>query len=177
MFKVILSTIIFSLLSVSVYSQSLNDNIINIEISKIEKLLIGDWKFVKTIDSNNKEVKRILKDYKFADGSDIIISADGPDLSFSSDRTYTKIFTKKNSDKGFWRLIEKNKIAYKLLTLKNSENGTMISQAEGKMKVKWEVDENGNYVDTVTDEIILINEKELRIKYEKKYVLIYSKKN
>ena len=85
-------------------------------------------------------------------------------------------FTEVNTDIGNWKLLGKNKIIYKMIIKKNSKDGDMLTETQKVLDVKWDLDKDGNYINNSTDEIISINETELRIKYEKKYILIYKKK-
>jgi len=138
-------------------------------------LLIGQWVFVKTLDSNNNEVKYITQDYKFPDGSDIQIVANGPDITINADHTYVKKFTDVNSDKGKWKMVSNNEIDYEMVITKDSRQGNMIKQAQELLGKKWRTDSNGNYLDGSTEKIVLLTEDEMRVEYHKKYVLVYRK--
>ncbi|MFC6095535.1 hypothetical protein ACFPVY_02665 [Flavobacterium qiangtangense] len=85
-------------------------------------------------------------------------------------------FTEINSEIGNWKLLSNNMIIYKMIIRKNSKNAQLINGTQKLLDVKWDLDKDGNYINTSTDEIISINEDEMRIKYEKKYILIYNKK-
>jgi hypothetical protein len=139
-------------------------------------LLIGQWIFVKTLDSNNNEVKYITEDYKFSDGRAFQIAAKGPDITINVDHTYVKKFTDVNSDKGNWKMISNNEIEYGMLIAKDSREGNMIKQAQELLGKTWRTDSNGNYIDGSTDKIILLTENEMRVEYHKIYVLVYRKK-
>jgi hypothetical protein len=140
------------------------------------KLLIGQWIFVKTLDSNNNEVKYVNQDYKGPDGSDIQIVANGPDITINADHTYVKKFTDVNSDRGNWRLISNNEVEYEMLIEKDSRQGNMIKQTQELLGKKWRTDSKGNYLDASSDKIVLLTENEMRVEYHKKYVLVYRKK-
>ena len=140
------------------------------------QILIGQWVFVKALDTNNNEVKYITQDYKGPDGSDIQIVANGPDITINADHTYVKKFTDVNSDKGNWRLISNNEVEYEMLIEKDSRQGNMIKQTQELLGKKWRTDSKGNYLDASTDKIILLTENEMRVEYHKNYVLVYRKK-
>lgn len=148
----------------------------SLEIAKVEKLLIGEWNFIKTVDKNNKVIKYVTKEYKDPFGEEIQIVANGPELKLNENHTYLMKFTEVNTDIGNWKLLGKNKIIYKMIIKKNSKDGDMLTETQKLLDVKWDLDKDGNYINNSTDEIISINETELRIKYEKKYILIYKKK-
>ena len=166
-----LLTILITLITLYGKAQSkLNENV------EVEKLLIGEWNFIKTVDEKNNEVKYIIKDYKDPFGEDIQVVANGPELKISQDHTYLMKFTEINSEIGNWKLLGTTKIIYKMIIRQNSEGAQLINETQKLLDVKWDLDKNGNYINTSTDEIISINEDEMRIKYEKKYILIYNKK-
>jgi hypothetical protein len=141
------------------------------------RLLVGQWFFIKTLDATNNEVKHITQDYKSRDGSDIIIVANGPDITINADNTYIKKFTELKSDKGTWRLISKNEVKYEMVIAKDSRQGAMIKQAQELFDKKWRTDSDGNYLDSSTDKIVLLTENEMRVEYHKNYVLVYRKNN
>lgn len=166
-----LLTILITLITLSGKAQSkLNENV------EVEKLLIGEWNFIKTVDEKNNEVKYITKDYKNPFGEDIQVAAIGPELNLNQDHTYLMKFTEINSEIGNWKLLSNNMIIYKMIIRKNSKNAQLVYETQKLLDVKWDLDKQGNYINTSTDEIISINEDEMRIKYEKKYILIYNKK-
>jgi hypothetical protein len=140
------------------------------------KLLIGHWIFVKTLNADNNEVKYVMQDYKGPDGNDIKIVANGPDITINSDHTYVKKFTDVNLDKGNWKLISKNEVQYEMVIEKNSRQGDMIQQTQELTGKKWRTNTSGNYLDTSSDKIILLTDKEMRVKYHENYVLVYRKK-
>jgi hypothetical protein len=140
------------------------------------RLLIGQWIFVKTLDSNNNQVKYVTQDYKVPNGSDIQIVANGPDITINADHTYIKKFTNINSYKGNWRLISNNEVEYEMVIEKDSRQGSMIKQTQEFLGKKWRTDAKGNYLDASSDKIVLLTENEMRVEYHKKYVLFYRKK-
>lgn len=139
------------------------------------QLLIGRWFFVKTLDGNNNEVKYIIQDYKGPDGSDIQIVANGPDITINADHTFVKKITEVNSNKGNWRLASNNEVEYEMVIKKNSRQGNLIKKTQKLLGKKWQIDSNGNYLDTSFDKIVLLTENEMRVEYHKKYVLVYRK--
>lgn len=153
-----------------------NLNAQTIENIDTTQVLIGQWVFVKTLDANNNEVKYVTRDYKGPDGSDIQVVANGPDITISADHTYVKKFTDVNSDNGNWRLISNNQVEYEMVIPKDSRQGKMIKQTQELLGKKWRTDSKGNYLDASNDKIILLTENEMRVEYEKKYVLVYKKK-
>ena len=168
--------LLFCLFGLSVNAQIKTSEKDSLEIAKVEKLLIGEWNFIKTVDKKNNEIKYVIKDYKDPFGEEIKIVANGPELKLNENHTYLMKFTEINSDIGNWKLLSKNKIIYKMVIKKNSKDGEMLTETQNVLEAKWDLDKDGNYINNSTDEIISINETELRIKYEKKYILIYKKK-
>lgn len=160
---------LLSLITLFGNAQSININ------PKIEKLLIGEWNFVKTVDEKNNEVKFITKEYKDPFGEEIQIDAKGPELKLNEDHTYLMKFTDVNSDTGSWKLVNENTIIYKMIISKKSKEAQLINETQSLLDVKWDLDSDGNYINTSTDEIIFISANELKIRYEKKYILIYNK--
>ena len=148
----------------------------SLEIAKVEKLLVGEWNFIKTVDKKNTVIKTITKDYRDPFGEQIEIVANGPELKLNVDHAYLMKFTEVNSEIGKWKLVSKNKIIYKTIIRKNSKGGEMLAETQKALNVKWDLDKDGNYINNSTDEILSISATELKIKYEKKYVLIYKKK-
>ena len=143
--------------------------------ANVEKLLIGEWNFVKTVDEKNNEVQFITKEYKDPFGEFIQVVAKGPELKINKDHTYLMTFTEENSEIGNWKLVNENTIIYKMIIPSKSKEAQLINETQNLLDVKWDLDRDGNYINTSTDEIIFISANELKIRYEKKYILIYNK--
>lgn len=167
--RIIQLGILFCLMTLNLIAQTTENN-------DTTKLLIGEWVFVKTLDSNNNEVKYVTQDYKGPDGRDIQIVANGPDITINVDHTYFKKFTDIYSDKGTWKLISNNEVVYEMIIEKDSRQGNMIQQTQILLGKKWRTDSKGNYLDASTDKIVLLTDNEMRVEYHKKYVLVYRKK-
>lgn len=146
------------------------------ETSLTENDLIGIWTFQKAVDKSNNEVKYFIQDYLGPDGKEIKVVASGPDWTINGDGTYKLDFTKKNSDVGIWELIETNKIKFTMVINPDSDQGRLISQTQKLLNKKWEKDENGNYLDSSTKEIIQLKGKQMKVDWRKKYTLFYHKK-
>ncbi len=59
---------------------------------------------------------------------------------------------------------------------KNSRQGKLIVQTQKILpSKKWLKDENGNFLDASSDKIIELTKNEMKVKYEKDYILIYKK--
>lgn len=147
-----------------------------IDITNSEQTLIGNWEFVKTLDQNGKEINKITLDRNTPDGKPMTLNANGPDIIIKSDGTYTKIFTPQNSDYGVWRIKSSNEIEYEMVIPENSRQGQMIIQTQKFFPdKKWRKDEKGNFLDASTDRIIKLTESEMKVVYEKDYILVYKK--
>ncbi|SNR14747.1 hypothetical protein [Tenacibaculum jejuense] len=139
-----------------------------------EKNIVGKWNFTKTIDKHNQEVKYVYRTYP--NGEKMKIVASGPDITLNSDGTYLKKFTKENTDSGNWKIISESEIEYQMVIPKDSRQGKLIIQTEKFMpNKKWRKDENGNFLDASSDKIIELTLTEMKIEYEKDYILIYKK--
>ena len=157
--KINLSFCVFLLLAFSLHAQKVVD----------EKLLIGNWKFIKTVDKKGKELNNI----QF--GDDLQLNTDGPDMKINQDRTY--IF-KSNAFFGnytFWDL--KNSIlSFKHKILKNSDFGKTIDEFKNHRHFKkYETDSIGNFLYETKFDIISIEPNQMKIRLEKKYYMIYEK--
>ena len=147
-----------------------------IDISNSEQTLIGKWEFTKTLDQNGNEVKKISLDENTPDGKPMTLIAKGPDIIIRTDGTYTKIFTPVNSDNGVWRIKSSNEIEYEMVITKDSRQGRMIIHTQKIFPdKKWRKDEKGNFLDASTDRILELTESEMKVEYEKDYVLVYKK--
>ncbi len=161
-------------LFISVFAFGQENN--GIDITNSEQTLVGNWVFVKTLDQNGKEIKKITLDRNTPDGKPITLNAKGPEIIIKSDGTYTKIFTPENSDNGVWRIKSTNEIEYEMVILENSRQGQMIIQTQKFFSdKKWRKDEKGNFLDASTDRIMELTESEMKVEYEKDYILVYKK--
>ena len=147
-----------------------------IDISDSENILIGKWKFIKTVDQYGMEVQKISLDRKLPNGDSMNLIAKGPDIVINANGTYTKIFTPENSDNGKWTIKSNNEIEYEMIIPEDSRQGRMIIQTHNFFPDKiWKKDGNGNFLDTSTDMILDLTENEMKVQFEKKYILIYKK--
>jgi len=136
--------------------------------------IIGEWNYIKTVDKNNEEVKYVYRTHP--NGEKMKIVASGPNIILNLDGTYRKKFTEENTDIGNWKIKSKNEIEYEMVILKNSRQGKLIIQTQKFMPdKKWRKDEKGNFLDASSDKIIELTETEMKVEYEKDYILIYKK--
>jgi hypothetical protein len=164
-------------LSLFISAIAFGQNESGIDITKSEQTLIGKWEFIKTLDQNGKEVKKISLDRSMPNGKPMTLNANGPNIIINSDRTYTKVFTPENSDTGYWRIKSENEIEYEMVIPKDSRQGRLILQTQKLLpNKKWRKDDNGNFLDASSDKIIELTETEMKVEYEKEYYLIYRKK-
>ena len=147
-----------------------------VDLSKIDKTLIGEWKFIKTVDQNGNEVKSITVDRKMPDGKPITLKANGPDILINEDGTYVKKFTPENSDTGVWRIKSNDEIEYEMIIPENSRQGQLLVQTRKMFpNKKWRKDEKGNFLNASTDKILELTTMEMKVEYEENYVLVYKK--
>ncbi len=138
--------------------------------------IIGVWNYIKTVDKNNQEVKHIYRIYP--NGEKMKIVANGPKITLNPNGTYRKKFTEENTDRGNWKIISEKEIEYEMVIPKNSRQGKLIIKTQKFMTdKKWRKDENGNFLDASSDKIIELTETEMKVEYEKDYILIYKKSN
>lgn len=163
-------------LSLFISAIAFGQNKSGIDITDSEQTLIGKWEFIKTIDQNGKEVKKISLDRNMPNGKPMTLNANGPDIIINSDGTYTKIFTPENSDTGIWRIKSNNEIEYEIVIPEDSRQGRLIIQTQKMLpNKKWRKDENGSFLDASSDLIIELTETEMKVEYEKDYLLVYKK--
>ena len=156
------------------FSQENNE----IDITDSKNRLIGEWKFIKTIDQKGNEVEKISLDRNMPNGKPITLVAKGPDIIINSDGTYTKTFTPENSDNGNWRIKSSNEIEYEMVIPENSRQGKLIIQTQKILpNKKWRKDGKGNFLDASSDIITELTENEMKVKYEENYLLVYKKVN
>lgn len=146
------------------------------ENNNASQLLIGEWAFIKAVDMNNKEVKFLTKDFKGADGKDIQIPVNAPDITINADYTYSKTFTNGNSVKGYWKLTSNNMIEYEMIVPKGSDEETVIKLNQEIYGKKSKTNADGNFLDSTTEVIILLTPTEMRVDFEGRYVFVYRKK-
>jgi antitoxin component YwqK of YwqJK toxin-antitoxin module len=142
----------------------------------LEQLLIGKWEYINATDKENNSIQHIIR--KYPNGKEMKIVASGPDITLNKDGTYEKKFTENNTDYGNWKFLSEKEIEYELFIPKDSKQGKLIIQTQKLLpNKKWKKDENGDFLDTSSDKIIEITENEMKIEYEKNYILIYKKKS
>jgi antitoxin component YwqK of YwqJK toxin-antitoxin module len=147
-----------------------------LKFKKLERLIIGKWEYIKTIDKENNPIQHTIR--KYPNGEEMKIIASGPDITINKDGTYKKKFTENNTDYGNWKFISEKEIEYEMFIPRNSRQGKLIIQTQKLLpNKKWKQDENGNFLDSSTDKIIEMTENEMKVEYEKDYVLIYKKKS
>lgn len=140
----------------------------------LEQLLIGKWEYVRTTDKENNTIQHIIK--KFPNGNEMKIVANGPNIIVNKDGTYEKKFDEDHTDYGNWKFLSEKEIEYELITPIHSRGGKLITQAQNAFNKRWEKDGNGNYLEKNKDIIIALTKSEMKIEYQKDYILIYKKK-
>ena len=157
--KMNLSFCVFLLLAFSLNAQKVVD----------EKLLIGNWKFIKTVDKKGKELNNIQL------GNDVQLNTDGPDMKINQDHTF--IFKSKafHGEYTFWGL--KNlTLSFNHKVLKDSEYGKRIDEYKNLRHYrKYETDSIGNFLYETKFDIISIEPNQMKIRLKKKYYMIYEK--
>ena len=143
------------------------------ENEKMKDNFIGKWKYIKTIDKEDKSVKFIIR--KYPNGKEMKIVASGPEIIINADGTYEKKFTEENTDLGNWRILSDTEIEYELLTPINSRGGKLIKRTQKFVKNRWKKDGKGNYTEKIKEKIIALTNSEMKIEHQKDYLLIYKK--
>ncbi|APD06265.1 hypothetical protein UJ101_00727 [Flavobacteriaceae bacterium UJ101] len=123
--------------------------------------LIGAWEFVELRDAQENKIDTIWhnvpvpgvnkKSYEIPKG---------PLLTYKSDGTYSKQFTPKNTDTGKW-YYDKNKKAIIQMLYYSKPYGTAAQYLIDKGHASK--DENGEYYEVITDEVIELTEDKLII--------------
>ena len=140
---------------------------------EIEQKLIGEWSYIKTIDSLGNNVEAVNK-YN-VNGKETKIIASGPYLIINSDKSYTAVFSEIHSDTGNWELISKDEIEYEIVIPKESRQGRLIIQTQKILNKKWRQDDKRNFLDEHSEKILLLTDDRMEIEYETYYKLIYNK--
>ncbi|PZD78307.1 hypothetical protein [Mesonia sp. K7] len=166
--------ILFILFFTSIITFGQNDT--NNDSKLIEENLIGEWKFLKTLDQNGNEVKKVTSRNRITPkGKPVILEAIGPDIIINNDGTLKKIEKEKVSN-GFWRIKSDDVIEYEMLISKNSKQGkAMITLQKLSPRRNYKEDEKGNFLVLDTYIILKLTDRKLEIKYEKNYKMIYAK--
>jgi hypothetical protein len=130
---------------------STNNKIQESNIDQTDKI-VGEWEFIKTTDINGNK----LENYQGSFGT---VQATGPKLIYNKDKTYIKIFTPKNSDKGFWKFnSETSTIEHDLFI----DNTDFIGQDLIKKKLAVKKSD-GKYYELIEDKILKIENDEMLI--------------
>lgn len=141
----------------------------------ITNKLIGKWDYLKTIDSEKTSVEYIIK--KYPNGKEMKVKANGPNIIINKNGTYSKQFTLENIDSGNWQMKSEDEIEYEMVIPKKSRQGKLIIATQKMINRKWEKDKKGNFLDKSISKIISISEFEMKIEYEKDYVMIFKKQS
>lgn len=142
-------------------------------VQKIQKMLIGFWKYDRTVNQNGEEVEQVVRLRKSHDGSDFVYQAGHPDIVLRKDSTYVKNKGSRFADEGLWHLMSPSEIEFEMVITKDSYRYAMIEKTQQLMDKKWRTDNNGNFLDASVSIINLLKENELRISCEGKYELIF----
>ena len=126
--KINLSFYTFLLIAFSLNAQKVID----------KKLLVGNWKFIKTVDKKGKELNNI----QF--GDDVQLNTDGPDMKINQDHTYLFKNSSFPGEYTIWDL--KNlTLSFRHKVLKNSKYGKYIDESKNLRHFKkYETDSIGN---------------------------------
>ena len=119
--------------------------------SDLTKKIIGSWEFIMTTDNNGNK----LENYQGSFGT---VQATGPKLIYNKDKTYIKVFTPVNSDKGLWRFNpETSTIEHDLYIDSTDQVGQdLIMKKLAEKKSDWK------YYDLIEDKVLkLENDKML----------------
>ena len=147
-----------------------------IDLTNLSQTLIGEWKFIKTIDKDGNDVEKISLERNMPNGKPMTLIAKGPDITINEDGTYVKKFTPENSDTGVWRIKSNNEIEYEMIIPENSRQGRLIVQAQKMLpNKKWRKDDKGNFLDASSDKIIELTDMKMKVEYEENYLLVYKK--
>ena len=114
--------------------------------------IIGVWEFVRTTDTNGNK----LDSYQGSFGT---VEATGPKLIYNKNKTYTMVFTPKNSDKGYWRFNPKNSTIEHDLYIDSTDwvGKDLIRQ---KLAIKKS---DGKYYELIEDKIFKLQNDEMWI--------------
>ena len=126
---------------------------------ELKAKLIGTWEFVELRDAQGNKVDTIFHSVPGLNKKGREIPK-GPLLVYNSDGTYSKQFTLQNTDTGKWYYDKKKKAIIQFL----------YYQKPYKMAVQYLIesghakkDENGEYYEVITDEVVKLTEDKLII--------------
>lgn len=146
---------------------------IETSFKNLERILVGKWNYIETLDKNNESVKHTIR--KYPNGKEMKIVASGPNITINENGTYEKKFTEQNSDFGNWKFLSDKEIEYELVTPINSKSGNLITKTQQFLNKKWEKDGKGNYIEKITETILSLTDSVMKIQYQNDYILIYKK--
>lgn len=114
--------------------------------------IIGVWEFLEMTDKQGNK----LDSYKTGFGT---VTATGPKLIYNKNKTYIKVFTPNNSDKGYWRFNPQ---------LSTIEHDLFIDSTDfiGKDLIKNKLaikKPDGNYYELIEDKILKFEKNQLFI--------------
>jgi len=121
--------------------------------------LIGTWEFVELRDAQCNKVDTIFHNVPGLDKQAWEIPK-GPLLIYNSDGTYSKQFTPQNTDTGKWYYNKKRKAIIQMLYYQKPYKMAaqyLIDKGHAKM------DENGDYYEVITDEVVELTDEKLII--------------
>ena len=121
--------------------------------------LIGTWEFVELRDAQGNKVDTIFHNVPGLDKQGWEIPK-GPLLTYNSDGTYAKQFTPQNIDTGKWYYDKKKKAIIQMLYYEKPYKMAaqyLIDKGHAKK------DENGDYYEVITDEVVELTDDKLVI--------------
>lgn len=121
--------------------------------------LIGTWEFVELRDAQGNKVDTIFYNVPGLDKQGWEIPK-GPLLTYNSDGTYSKQFTPQNTDTGKWHYNKKKKAIIQMFYYEKPYKMAaqyLIDKGHAKK------DENGDYYEVITDEVVELTDDKLII--------------
>lgn len=130
-----------------------------IKAQNTEKLLVGKWVYVKTVDNTDKEV----------DGE---ATKMGKEIVIKDDKTFKNDF-----EDGNWNLISDDEIEFECIVPENSVRGKAIVLDQKMGGKQRRTDGRGNFLDTSLTRIVSITPELVKIIYDEEYYQVYKKIN
>lgn len=130
-----------------------------IKAQNTEKLLVGKWVYVKTVDNTDKEV----------DGE---ATKMGKEIVIKDDKTFKNDF-----EDGNWNLVSDDEIEFECIVPENSVRGKAIVLDQKMGGKKRRTDGRGNFLDTSLTRIVSITPELVKIIYDEEYYQVYKKIN
>lgn len=146
-----------------------------------EEKLIGQWRFVHAVDSNNNVIKQYKQNRNIPDhisqGKEIVINIEqSQDMLFNDNRTFSNIFPGRTSgDSGTWKMISSSEIEFTNIYRKNSANYNLMKRTEELIGRKMKYNDDGDIFEVYNKIIIYLTDSEMKLGYEDGLFLIFTK--